>query len=308
MAHETNVEAASGSARLVLMARDIKLSHSVFALPFALLATYLAGAHRDRLPTFWELGLIVLCMVLARTVAMAINRWADASLDAANPRTAGRAIPSGRVSASFVLGTAVVCGGLFTVATAGFWVMAANPWPVIAAPLVLAWLVGYSFTKRCTWLCHLVLGSALALSPLAAALAIDPAYLSSVHPYLLAAAVLCWVAGFDVIYALQDIESDRQTGIFSMPANLGPARALWVSRALHMVALAMLIAMAVWGRPVLADAFALGVVIVAVLLAVEHALVWGSKTHRIHIAFLTVNGLISLLLGGLGIADAVRSL
>jgi 4-hydroxybenzoate polyprenyltransferase len=308
LTHATNVETASGSARLVLLARDIKLSHSVFALPFALLATYLAGAHRGRLPTIWELGLIVLCMVLARTVAMAINRWADASLDAANPRTAGRAIPSGRVTASFVLGTAAVCSGLFIAAAAGFWVVAANPWPVIASPLVLGWLVGYSFTKRCTWLCHLILGSALALSPLAAALAIDPTYLASVQPYLLAAAVLCWVAGFDVIYALQDIDSDRQTGIFSMPANLGPAPALWISRALHLLALAMLIALAAYGRPVLADAFAVGVAIVALLLAIEHALVWGSKTHRIHIAFLTVNGLISLLLGGLGIADAVRSL
>ena len=292
---------------LLHLARDIKLSHSVFALPFALLATYLAAASEGRLPEPVELGLIVASMVLARTVAMTMNRWADAHLDAQNPRTAGRAIPSGRLGARFVLGCAVFCGTGFIVCCGLFWLYRQNPWPLLLSPLVLAWLVLYSFTKRFTWLCHLFLGSGLALSPVAASIAIEPVYLLSAGPFLLAAAVCFWVAGFDVIYALLDVESDRQTGLFSMPARLGIEPALWISRGLHLAALAALVCLALLSRPITGAAFEVGVVLVAVLLAIEHGLVWGSRTHRIHIAFLTVNGLISLLLGGLGIFDAVRS-
>lgn len=289
------------------LARDIKLSHSVFALPFALLATFLAAASAGRLPEPVELGLIVVCMVLARTVAMTMNRWVDAGLDARNPRTAGRSIPSGHLSARFVLCCAVICAMGFVVCCGLFWVWRQNPWPLLFAPLVLAWLVFYSFTKRFTWMCHLFLGSTLALSPVAAAIAIEPAYLRNVGSFLLAVAVCCWVAGFDVIYALLDVESDRQTGLFSMPSRLGIEPALWISRGLHFAALAALVCLAWLGRPVTGAAFGVGVVLVAILLAIEHGLVWGSRTRRIHIAFLTVNGLISLLLGGLGIFDAVRS-
>src|SRR5690606_28562906 len=126
--------------RLLLVAADIKLSHSVFALPFALLATFLAAAHAARLPTWIELLLIVACMVLARTVAMTVNRWADARFDAANPRTAGRAIPAGRLRHSFVLTVALSCAAAFIVATSLFWVVNDNPWPMMLSPLVLAWL------------------------------------------------------------------------------------------------------------------------------------------------------------------------
>lgn len=293
--------------RLTLVARDIKLSHSVFALPFALLATFMAAGFAGQLPSAATLALIVVCMVLARTVAMTANRWADAAMDAANPRTAGRAIPSGQLSRPFVLATMLACGTAFIVACAGFWLLNGNPWPVVLAPLVLAYLAGYSYTKRITWLCHLVLGGALALSPVAATIAVEPRWLASPGPWLLFAVVACWVAGFDVIYALQDVAFDRQTGLYSMPASLGVEPGLWISRSLHGLSAAALVTLAVVAAQ-LGIAFAVAVGITVALLVLEHALVWGSKTHRINIAFFTVNGLISLLLGAAGIADVVRHL
>lgn len=318
----TSTAQPSPLAPAIALARDIKLSHSIFALPFALLATFLAAASSTpttspatlnslvvtgRLPSAAEVGLIVLCMILARTFAMSINRWADARIDIENPRTAKRAIPAGRVSASFVLTAAIVCALATVAAASGFYFVRGNPWPFIASPFVLFWLGLYSFTKRFTWFCHLVLGTALALSPLAASLAIEPTYLTQPQPYLLALMVACWVAGFDVIYALQDVEMDRKQGLYSMPSRLGVEPALWVSRTLHVVSLAALVLLA-RTDPHLHTLFAMGIVVVAALLILEHALVWGSRTHHINIAFLTVNGLISLLLGALGIADVIRSL
>jgi 4-hydroxybenzoate polyprenyltransferase len=292
-------------AGLALVARDIKLSHSVFALPFALLSAVLAAGHTTgRLLAWPTLGLVVLCMVLARTVAMTVNRWADAKLDALNPRTAGRAIPSGRLRPGFVLAVAGGCVAGFIAATAGFWLLNDNPWPLVLSPFVLAWLAGYSYTKRFTSLCHLYLGSALAMSPLAAAIAVAPAYLARPEPYLLAAMVMCWVAGFDIIYALQDVAVDREHSLFSMPARLGVEPALWVSRLLHVTSVASLVMLWRWS-PLLGAGFAVGLVAVAALLAVEHAIVWRSKTRHINMAFFTLNGVISLLLGGLGIADVV---
>jgi 4-hydroxybenzoate polyprenyltransferase len=293
------------SSRIVLLARDIKISHSIFALPFALLASYLAAAQRGEPLCGDELGLIVMCMVLARTVAMTMNRWADRFIDQKNPRTALRAIPSGQLTAKFVLNTAVVCSLLFMAATSGFYFMNGNAWPLILSPIVLVWLAGYSFTKRFTWMCHLVLGSALAISPLAAAIAIYPPYLGYKAPYLLAMMVMCWVAGFDVIYALQDVNSDREKDIYSMPAKLGVNRALWISRTLHVSAVAALAVLIMAGPP-LGLGFTIGVGIIVLLLILEHALVWHSHTHHIHMAFFTLNGIISLLLGGLGIIDVLH--
>lgn len=295
--------------RLGELARDIKIAHSVFALPFALLATFLAAAHATddhpaAMPGAAALALIVVCMVLARTVAMAVNRWADARLDALNPRTQRRAIPAGRLSAPFMLAVAIACAAGFIAATAGFWLLDANPWPVILSPLVLAWLAGYSFAKRFTWLCHLYLGSALALSPIAAVIAIRPELLARPEPYLLAAMVMGWVSGFDIIYALQDIDVDREAGLHSLPVRFGAGTALWMSRGLHAGAVIALIAL-VQVSPALGVCFAIGIAAVAALLVLEHALVWGSKTNHINMAFFTVNGVISLLLGGLGIADVV---
>ena len=297
-------------SRLNLLARDIKVSHSVFALPFALLAAVMALWHptmdRATFPLGWTLLLIVICMVLARTMAMAFNRWADAKLDAGNPRTQGRAIPSGRLPASYMLSVAIGCALAFIVTCTGFWLMTANLWPLMLSPFVLIFLAGYSYTKRFTWLCHLYLGAALALSPIAAVIAIKPALLATIAPWLLAGMVMCWVAGFDIIYALQDVAADREAGTYSMPSRLGVQPALRISRALHLVSLLMLILLVTLSE-VLHLRFAIGVGIVAALLLLEHVLVWHSKTHHIHIAFFTLNGLISLLLGGLGIWDIVTA-
>lgn len=291
-------------APLLALARDIKLAHSVFALPFALLAMFLAAGSVGRLPSVGQSVLIVVCMVLARTVAMAVNRWADADFDANNPRAAGRAIPSGRLSRGFVLGAAIACGGLFIVTTGGFWWLDGNPWPLVLSPLVLAYLAGYSFTKRFTWLCHVYLGTALALSPIAAVIAIQPGYLAASAPWLLALMVATWVAGFDIIYALQDIEIDRADGLYSIPSRLGPNAALWIARGLH--ALTVVALLWLWrDSPQLGTLFLVASLLTVALLVLEHALVWGSKTNYISIAFMTVNGTISLLLGAAGIADAV---
>ncbi len=288
--------------KLALVAGDIKLSHTVFAMPFALLAMFLSAGFVERVPGLDEFVLIVVCMFLARTVAMTINRLADARLDATNPRTAGRALPSGKLDTVFMWATAKICALLFIVAAGGFWLMRDNYWPVVLSPLVLAYLAGYSYTKRFTWLCHVYLGTALALSPIAAAIAIEPGYLARPEVWLLAGMVACWVGGFDVIYALQDIEHDESMGLFSMPSRLGAGTSLWVSRVLHLCAIVLLLGL--WRvSPLLGIGFLVAALLTVGLLILEHALVWRSKTNRIHIAFLTVNGVISLLLGAAGIID-----
>lgn len=292
---------------VALIAADIKLSHSVFALPFAVLGTFLAAASDGRRPRVGEFVLIVVCMVTARTVAMAVNRWADAAIDAGNPRTSRRAVPSGRLPRSAMAAAAAVCAGLFVAACGGFWLAYGNPWPVVLSPAVLAFLGGYSFAKRFTWLCHAWLGLALAASPVAAALAIHPAALQRPDIWLLAAMVACWVAGFDVIYALQDVTVDRAAGLNSLPARFGAERALWVSRALHAAALAALV-MLTLQSPWLGVLFGGGVALVAALLALEHALVWGSRTHHLNMAFFTVNGVVSVVLGALGVVEVWRAL
>jgi len=301
--------APTALSRFTILARDIKISHSIFALPFALLATFLALAHitpagQTPVPSAMMLTLIVLCMVLARTFAMAFNRWADAKLDAKNTRTKSRAIPSGRLSGSFMLGVAIACAFAFIGTCTVFWTTDGNAWPLLLSPVLLAWLAGYSYTKRFTWLCHLYLGVALALSPIAASVVVAPSFLSRPEPWLLAGMVMCWVAGFDIIYAMQDVEADRVAGTFSMPARLGVEPALWISRWLHVASVALLVALALVS-PVLHTRFHIGIGIVVALLILEHALVWKSNTHHIDMAFFTLNGIISVALGALGIWDVL---
>lgn len=293
---------SSLGAKLRVAAGDIKLSHSVFAMPFALLAMFMSAGGSGRLPGVIAFVLIVLCMFFARTVAMTVNRLADAKLDATNPRTAGRALPSGRLDTVFMWATAKVCAVAFIVSAGGFWLYRDNVWPVVLSPLVLLYLAGYSYTKRFTWLCHLYLGTALALSPIAAAIAIEPGYLARPGAWLLAGMVACWVGGFDVIYALQDIEHDESMGLFSMPSRLGAGTSLWVSRGLHVCVIGFLFGLW-WVSPQLRWLFLVAAVLTVGLLVLEHALVWRSARHRIPLAFLTVNGVISLLLGAAGILD-----
>lgn len=292
--------------QLLEVAHDIKLSHTVFALPFALLATFLAAGWADRYPAWGEFGLILLCMVTARTFAMAFNRWADASIDGRNARTVKRAVPSGRVDRVTMLGVVIGCAVGFEFAALCFMLAYDNPWPVLLGPVALLVLAGYSYTKRFTWLCHGVLGFALAISPLAAAIAIEPGYLMLPSVWLLALMVLCWVAGFDILYALQDTAADTTLGLYSIPSRLGVGRALWISRILHLASAGALLIVTFLSDQ-LGLFFTLAAVATCILLIVEHALVCGGKTKQLNMAFFTVNGVISLLLGVAGIADVIAA-
>lgn len=292
--------------QLGAVARDIKLSHTVFALPFALLAMVLAAGSADRLPNLGEFVLILLCMVTARTFAMAFNRLSDSMIDARNERTEQRALPSGRVRWDTMLWVVLASAAAFVLCTAGFLFLSQNPWPLILVLPVLIVLGGYSYTKRFTWLCHGVLGLALSISPIAAAIAIQPAYLSEPTVWLIALMVLTWVAGFDVLYALQDTEVDRELGLYSIPSRLGVGVALWISRGLHLISAAALISagqlsaeLGLW--------FTIAAGLTCALLILEHALVWGGRTKQLNMAFFTVNGIISLLLGAAGIIDVMTA-
>lgn len=292
-----------------VIASDIKLAHSVFALPFAILAAFMAaqpfGTSIDWRRFAGQLALIIVAMVFARTIAMVANRLLDRSLDRDNPRTKGRAIPSGRLSARAATSVLLGCTCGFMIACAGFGVLYDNWWPTFLGLPVLGWLSAYPLLKRFTSLCHLYLGSSLAISPIAAAIAIEPTTLAHQPAlWLLAGMVMCWVAGFDIIYALQDIDIDRAQGLFSMPATLGPARAMWISRALHAMA-AVGLGLALVLDPRLHLIFSIGVAIVVLLLLYEHLTVarWG--TSKIALTFFTLNGVISCVLGALGVIDVL---
>jgi 4-hydroxybenzoate polyprenyltransferase len=247
--------------------------------------------------------LILVCMLTARTIAMAVNRLMDARLDALNPRTARRAIPSGTLSRAFYSIAVVLCMIGFFAACGGFYVLYRNPWPLALSAPVLAFLSAYPLLKRFTRLCHYYLGAALALAPICAWVAIRSSL--AAPPLLMAGAVLCWTAGFDIIYACQDYASDIECGVFSVPAKLGIAAALWVSRLTHVASAAFLIALARSASPPLGTLYLVGVAIAIGLLIVEHSLVRPGDLSKVGLAFFTVNGMISLLLGTLGIVDVL---
>ena len=285
--------------KLAVFAGDIKLSHSVFALPVALLATCHAAATSGGLRV-GHVVLIVVCMVAARTAAMGANRLLDARIDANNPRTARRAIPSGQLSPAFVGGLVAVAAVVFTLSTAGFG-FAFNNWlPLVLGPFVLAFICGYPLIKRFSRLCHYYLGAALALAPVCAEVAV--AGRVSWWSVLLGLGVLLWTAGFDVIYATADVETDRRDGVHSMPAKLGVGRALWVSRATHVAAVLAYVLAGV-ASPLLGSIWFVAVAAVAVLLAAEQALVRADDLSKVGLAFFTFNGIVALVLGVAGIVD-----
>jgi 4-hydroxybenzoate polyprenyltransferase len=289
--------------RLKLAAADIKLAHSVFALPFALLAAFLARPEGSTWPRFaGQLTLIVLCMVAARTWAMLINRLADRRFDAANPRTQRRILASGKMSARDATSVAAGSALLFIATASLFYFAFANPWPPILAVPVLIWIAFYSFTKRFTALCHIFLGGALAASPLAAAIAINPESLTTPVLYFLAGMVLLWVAGFDVIYALQDLDFDRTTGLSSIPAKLGPTGAIWTSRLMHAAAFTLLV-LAARSDGRFGPLFYTAVAAVAALLITEHVVLAKHGQAGLNMAFFTINGVVSCVLGAAGILD-----
>jgi 4-hydroxybenzoate polyprenyltransferase len=287
---------------LRLWAETVKLAHSVFALPFALMATFLAGRNIEGrgMPHWGQIGLILICMLSARSVAMTFNRIADTQIDARNPRTAARPLPSARLTlaaAWIMLGLSAVT---FGAGCLGFFLLYGNTWPMLLSGPVLLFLCGYSFTKRFTKWSHYYLGTALALSPAAAWLAIHPASIDITVLWIMGA-VCGWVAGFDIIYACQDIESDRREGLFSLPSRIGPRTALWVARASHAMSLICLVMVGLTAQ--LGALYAVGVGAAAVLLVVENALVRPNDFRRVNLAFFTINGIVSVVVGILAIAD-----
>lgn len=291
---------------LSVAAADIKLAHSVFALPFAVLGAFLArpnGTGNGHGRFAGQLGLIVVCMVCARTWAMLINRIADRRLDAANARTARRAVASGRLRLRDALVMACASAALFVCACGAFWWLFENRWPLLLSVPVLGWLAFYSFTKRFTLVCHLVLGAALAISPVAAALAVNPDYVRVMPTvWWLAGMVLLWVAGFDVIYALQDIEFDLRHRLHSIPSHVGWRGAIWISRVLHAGCFAMLV-MAARSDARFGGVFWGGVAAVGALLVIEHVVLARRGRAGLEMAFFTVNGVVSCVLGLAGVLD-----
>lgn len=280
----------------------IRFSHTVFALPFALLAGLLAwtanSLETPPVPWRWrELVGIVLAMVTARSTAMAFNRIVDRQYDAENPRTARRHLPAGLLSLASVVTFALASAAGFVASTLLFW---PNPWPVALAVPVLAFVCGYSYAKRFTSLVHFWLGAALMLAPCAAWLAIRASL--DWPPVILGLAVLSWVAGFDIIYACQDVEYDRRRGLASIPVRLGVAGALRLSAVCHAATLVALALLPVVFPP-LGAIYGLGLAAVAVLLIYEHRLVRPDDLDRVNEAFFQVNAVISLGLLAVGALD-----
>lgn len=261
----------------------IKWEHSVFALPFALCGAMLAAGG---FPPVHQLFWIIVAMIAARSAAMAFNRWADAAIDAQNPRTSTRALPAGHLSPAFVATFVAVSSVVFVLAASQL-----NRLALELSPVALAVLLLYSYTKRVTRWSHLVLGFALGIAPSAAWIAVrgslDPRIL------LLTAAVTFWVGGFDVLYACQDYDFDRQAGLHSVPRYFGIRAALWIARGFHLIMIGLLIALLiVFGMGKLALC---GVVAVILLLVYEHALVRPKDLSKLNAAFFTMNGVISVL-------------
>jgi 4-hydroxybenzoate polyprenyltransferase len=263
----------------------IKIEHTLFALPFALLGAVLAA---NGFPTLRQIFWIIVAMVGARSAAMAFNRIVDLTYDAENPRTASRALPAGLLSVGFVWTFTIVSCVIFLMAAAML-----NPLTLILAPVALASVLLYSFTKRFTSLSHLALGWCLAIAPTAAWIAVR-GEIGSPVPLLLSLVVLLWTAGFDILYACQDVEFDRRVGLKSIPARVGIPNALWIARALHtcsFLALLFLYFVLPLGFVAL-----IGVLTTAVLLLYQHRLVRANDLTRLNAAFFTTNAFVSVIL------------
>jgi 4-hydroxybenzoate polyprenyltransferase len=275
------------SSRIRTILEMIKFEHSVFALPFALTGALLAArASSHGWPTLRQILWIIVAMVAARSAAMTLNRIVDLRYDKENPRTKTRALATGALTVSFAWAFTLVAMGIFFVAA---WQL--NPLALKLAPLAIAILFFYSFTKRFTSWSHVVLGFALGISPAAAWIAISGSL--DWRMLILCGAVTLWVGGFDVLYACQDVEYDRQAGLFSVPKRFGIAQALQIARVMHVGVVLLLSWLAFsFGLPWPAWA---GIVVVAALLAYEHSLVHANDLSKLNAAFFTVNGYISML-------------
>jgi 4-hydroxybenzoate polyprenyltransferase len=278
-------------------ARLVALPHTIFALPFALGAAALAWRHGAVAFSPARLVLIVIAVAGARTAAMGFNRIVDRHFDAANPRTANRELPRGAVALSGAMLVTGVGVATFTVAAALL-----GPWPLALAPVALIILLGYSLAKRFTWATHLWLGVCLGGAPAGAWIAVTNGF--GWAPLALSLAVACWVAGFDIIYSTQDVEFDRARGLGSIPARFGVARALQISRALHVGAVVGLVAFGLLLH--LGVVYAAGVAVIAATLAYEQRIVSPTDLSRIDKAFFDLNGYVSLAFAACAVVEAIR--
>ena len=264
----------------------IKFSHTIFALPFAMIGFFMAVWH-DGYSFSWQKFLLVIgCMIFGRSAAMAFNRIIDAEIDRKNPRTSRREIPAGVISRSAAIFFTLTCTAGFTVCT--FFI---NRLCFFLSPVALAVILGYSYTKRFTHFSHFVLGLGLALAPVGAYLAVTGRFDSL--PLLLGAAVLCWVSGFDIIYALQDESFDRENRLYSVPVMVGKKNALLVSSLVHLLSVITLIAIGVLGN--LGAWYWFGLIIFSGLLLYQHLIVKADNLRRVNVAFFTTNGIASVI-------------
>lgn len=283
--------------RVRLMLEMIRFSHTVFALPFALLAAVMAWRQGAVAWRWQDLLGVVLSMVFARSTAMAFNRLADRKLDAENPRTRARHLPSGLLSVASVTIFALICAMGFMASTLLF---LPNRWPIYLSLPVLVFLCGYSYTKRFTALAHFWLGAALGLAPIAGWIAIRGEL--AWPPVVLGLAVMFWVAGFDIIYACQDVDYDSEHGLHSLPARLGVVPALRTAAVFHLLTVIALMALPLVYRE-LGWIYLGGIGVVAALLAYEHRLVRPDDLTRVNVAFFNVNAIVSIGLFVVGTAD-----
>lgn len=276
---------ASTASKLRTTLEMIKFEHTLFALPFAFLGAILAA---DGLPTWWQILWITVAMVGARSAAMTFNRIVDRDIDAANPRTAARELPTGKLSAGFAWVFLYVSIGVFLIAS-----YLLNWLTFALSPVALLVILGYSYAKRFTAFAHLLLGLALAISPSAAWIAVRGSLADEV-PILLSLLVLMWTAGFDVLYACQDREFDRRAGLRSIPARFGIRNALWIARLFHFQA--FLVLLLLYFATGLVWLSLIGVVATGALLIYQHTLVRADDLSRMNAAFFTTNAFVSVIL------------
>jgi 4-hydroxybenzoate polyprenyltransferase len=272
----------------------VKFSHTVFAMPFALIGYFLGTVEpgfRFNLRTFI---LMLACMVFARSAAMGFNRYADVRFDSLNPRTAGREIPSGKITPRNALIFVLASSLLFIIAT-----MFLNKLALVLSPFALVIILGYSYTKRFTPLCHLILGLGLSLAPIGAYIAVTGRF--ALLPVIYSALVLTWVSGFDIIYAMQDDKFDSETGLYSIPAVTSPRNALIVSVILHIISACCVIAAGIIGEGKIL--FWIGALVFFALIIYQHLIVKPHDLSRVNIAFGTTNGVAGLILGAMVIFD-----
>ncbi|HVN57523.1 MAG TPA: UbiA-like polyprenyltransferase [Bacteroidales bacterium] len=285
---------------LISKARDyfslVKFSHTVFALPFAIIGFTLGITSQEHHFSLKILLLILLCMVFARNAAMGFNRYADRIIDAMNPRTAGREIPSGRINKKAAAAFVAVNAALFIITT-GF----INRLTLILSPVALAVILGYSLTKRITWLCHFILGLGLSLAPIGAYISVTGRF--DLVPLIFSFIVITWVSGFDILYALQDDEFDRENKLYSIPSHAGRKGAIIISALVHFLTFVLVISAGLV-HP-FGTIYWAGAGIFSLLLTYQHLIVKTDDISRVNLAFATTNGIGSILFALFAVCDLV---